>query len=182
MPAKETLMSELGLNANQFKGLTQKSQIEFKASYTDEEAIVLKQAASRGKGFAPTTRNGNGNGKAPDATDLTQIAPTTPCDANRQVAGALRETLAGRRALVDHLSEQRESVTEYVSDEVADILNPASIDEEIAVKILRKLEGHQYESPFELIDVTAELVSTPRRALRQSPGSDLSPQLVASSG
>ncbi|MBD2023807.1 hypothetical protein [Leptolyngbya sp. FACHB-711] len=93
----------------------------------------------------------NGNGKAqqseqvqPTPDEATALAALT-----QTAAGTIRQSIGAMTQLAEKLEDQRDLVTDHAADRVAAILDPQSIQAEIAVKTLSRLEGKSFV-PFEL--------------------------------
>ena len=153
---RQQILMKLNLNQSRFAQLLSEAGIEDKSEYSPSECQVLQDAWSR-----PTSGNVSTLKQPPQRPQ-----PTTNAIAvqNQHTAGVIRKVLAQNNQAADSLAAQRSLVTDHVSSELAAIIDPASIQEEIALKTLAKLEGKEAD-PFEAIDISAELVSRPRFAI-----------------
>jgi hypothetical protein len=131
--------------------------------------IETKMSGSSDKGFTPRTKD------QPQPESSTAI---TPQDANSAIARTLGTTITRQQRLAGHLEDQAELATDVTSDRVAAALDPHNLDALFAQKILSKLEGVGYQSPFDLVEVSLE---PPKFPVRLS-GCESHPQLVSSSG
>lgn len=74
-------------------------------------------------------------------------------------AGTIRKSVGAMSQLADQMQQQRELVADHAADRLSQILDPASIQAEIAVRTLQKLEGKDF-LPFALEPI--ELPEVPR--------------------
>ncbi|MBD1853906.1 hypothetical protein H6F87_28745 [Cyanobacteria bacterium FACHB-502] len=92
------------------------------------------------------------NGKAQQPTAQPQVSideATALTSLTQTAAGTIRESIGAMTQLAEKLEDQRDLVTDHAADRVAAILDPQSIQAEIAVKTLSRLEGKSFV-PFEL--------------------------------
>ncbi|MEP0914029.1 hypothetical protein NDI45_24265 [Leptolyngbya sp. GB1-A1] len=111
--------------------------------------------------------NGNGKAQQPAQAQPTTDETTALAALTQTAAGTIRQSIGTMTQLAEKLEDQRDLVTDHAADRVAAILDPQSIQAEIAVKTLSRLEGKSFV-PFELEAI--ELPET-RRYVPQLPQS-----------
>ncbi len=122
----------------------------------------------------------SGNGKQPQQQP---IAPTTDAGEataltalTQTAAGTIRQSIGAMTQLAEKLEDQRDLVTDHAADRITAILDPQSIQAEIAVKTLSRLEGKSFV-PFELEAIELPEVRQYVPQLPQSCASQLLPSL-----
>ncbi len=119
----------------------------------------------------------NGKAQQPTAQPQASIDEATALTALTQTAaGTIRESIGAMTQLAEKLEDQRDLVTDHAADRVAAILDPQSIQAEIAVKTLSRLEGKSFV-PFELEPIELPAVRRYVPQLPQSCASQLLPSL-----
>ena len=153
---RQQILLKLNVNQSRFAQLLSETGIEDKSEYSPNECQALQDAWSR---------QNSGNTSALKQPPQ-RPQPTTNAIAvqNQNAAGTIRKVVAQNNQAIDSLAAQRQLLTDHLSAELAAIIDPASIQEEIALKTLAKLEGKEAD-PFEVIDISAELISRPRFAI-----------------
>ncbi|MBD1853956.1 hypothetical protein H6F87_29000 [Cyanobacteria bacterium FACHB-502] len=95
-------------------------------------------------------------------------------------AGTIRRSAGVIGKLADAAQQQRELVTDHEAERLAQILDPVSIQAEIAAKTLQKLEGKDF-IPFELEAIELSEIRRYVPQLPQSYASQSLPSLPSSS-
>ncbi len=120
--------------------------------------------------------NGNGKAQQPAQSQATTDETTALTALTQTAAGTIRESIGAMTQLAEKLEDQRDLVTNHAADRVAAILDPQSIQAEIAVKTLSRLEGKSFV-PFELEAIELPEVRQYVPQLPQSCASQLLPSL-----
>ena len=106
--------------------------------------------------------NSTGKPSTSNPVPSTQATPeenTALAVLSQTAAGTLRQSIGAMTQLAEKLEDQRTLVTDHAAERVAAILDPHSIQAEIAIKTLNQLEGKTF-LPFDLERI--ELPEVPR--------------------
>ncbi len=124
--------------------------------------------------------NGNGKAQQPAQAQPTTDETTALTALTQTAAGTIRQSIGAMTQLAEKLEDQRDLVTDHAAERVAAILDPQSIQAEIAVKTLSRLEGKSFV-PFELeaiakLDSMIEMSKTRRIGLNSRQYDDFLPE------
>jgi hypothetical protein len=120
--------------------------------------------------------NGNGKAQQPAQSQATTDETTALTALTQTAAGTIRQSIGAMTQLAEKLEDQRDLVTDHAAERIAAILDPQSIQAEIAVKTLSRLEGKSFV-PFELEAIELPEVRRYVPQLPQSCASQLLPSL-----
>jgi hypothetical protein len=136
-----------------------------------EEKAILNSNQTNGKQpqqpIAPAT--------APTADETTALTVLT-----QTAAGTIRQSIGAMSQFAEKLEDQRDLVTTHAADRITAILNPVSIQAEIAAKTVSQLEGKSFV-PFELEPIELPKVRRYVPQLPQFYASESLPSLASSS-